>query len=232
MGSVHHHQAQARRFLSLARSDHNAGDYGRAANALARAASHAATAAVVERNWVHRYTRRRLTNYLFVMAAEGRISNGGVHIFRAIYQLPERLASVNAREAQRLSRQARNRVAMLIRSIEGAIAGRPVTGRSRRPVRPPRRPAPQSVAEIIALPDYREIAEAHHLVNAPLARRPDPHGFYPRGLTPPLCGCHPENLDLRREPSAIELSPLWKRALELTFRVKLPDTIPVRPAAA
>ena len=44
MGSVHHHQTQARRFLSLARSDHNAGDYARAANALARAASHAATA--------------------------------------------------------------------------------------------------------------------------------------------------------------------------------------------
>ena len=120
---------------------------------------------------------------------------------------------------------------MLIRSIEGAISGRPVTGRGRRPVPPPRRHAPQSIAEIIALPDYREIAAAHGLVNAPLARRPDPHGFYPRGLTPPPCGCHPENLDLRREPSAIEISPLWKRALERTFRVKLPDTIPVRGTA-
>ena len=120
---------------------------------------------------------------------------------------------------------------MIIRSIEGAIAGRPVTGRSRRPVPPPRRLAPGSVAEIIALPDYREIVAAHNLVNAPLARRPDPHGFYPRGLTPPPCGCHPDNTDLRREPSAIELSPLWKRALERTFRVKFPDTIPVRGTA-
>ena len=231
MGSVHHHQNQARRFLSLARSNHNAGDHLRAADALARAASHAATAAVVERNWVRRYTRRRLTNYLFLMAAEGRISNGGVKTFRNIYELSRRLAEAAPREAQRLCRQARNRVALLIRSIEGAIAGRPVTGRSRRPVPPPRRTAPQSVAEIIALPDYREIAAAHGLVNAPLARRPDPHGFYPRGLTPPPCGCHPENQDLRREPSAIELSPLWKRALELTFRVKFPNTIPVRGAA-
>ena len=228
MGSVHHHQTQARRFLSLARSDHNAGDHARAADALARAASHSATAAVVERNWVHRYTRRRLTNYLFVMAAEGRISNGGVRTFRHIYDLSRRLAEANPREGQRLCRQARNRVAMLIRSIEGAIAGRPVTGRGRRPVRPARRQAPVSIAEIIALPDYREIAEANGLVNAPLARRPDPHGFYPRGLTPPPCGCHPENPDLRREPSAIEISPLWKRALERTLRVKLPDTIPVR----
>ncbi len=231
MGSVHHHQNQARRFLSLARSDHNAGDHFRAADALTRAASHAATAAVVARNWVHRYTRRRLTNYLFLLAAEGRISNGGVRTFRNIYGLSRRLAQADPREAQRLCRQARNRVALLVRSIEGAIAGRPVTGRRRRPVRPPRRPAPQSVAEIIALPDYREIAEAHGLVNAPLARRPDPHGFYPRGLTPPPCGCHPVNLDLRREPSTIELSPLWKRALELAFRVKFPDAIPVRSMA-
>ncbi len=44
MSSVQHHQAQARRFLSLGRSDHNAGDYARAANAPARAASHAAAA--------------------------------------------------------------------------------------------------------------------------------------------------------------------------------------------
>ncbi len=137
MGSVQHHQTQARRFLSLARSDHNAGDHARAADALARAASHAATAAVVERNWFSRYTRRRLTNYLFLLAAEGRISNGGVRTFRHIYDLSRRLAEADPREARRLCRQARNRVAMLIRSIEGAISGRPVTGRGRRPVPPP-----------------------------------------------------------------------------------------------
>ena len=95
MGSVHHHQNQARRFLSLARSDHNAGDHLRAADALARAASHSATAAVVERNWFSRYTRRRLTNYLFLMAAEGRISNGGVRTFRHIYDLSRRLAEAD-----------------------------------------------------------------------------------------------------------------------------------------
>ena len=97
MGSVQHHQTQARRFLSLARSDHNAGDYARAANALARAASHAATAAAVEWIWINRYTRRRLTNYLFRMAAEGRISNGGVKTFRNIYHLPRRLAGSRPR---------------------------------------------------------------------------------------------------------------------------------------
>ena len=228
MGSVHHHQNQARRFLSLARSDHNAGDHLRAADALTRAASHAATAAVVERNWINRCTRRRLTNYLFLMAMEGRISNGGVKTFRNIYHLPDRLAEADPLEAQRLSRQALNRVAALIRSLEGAIAERPVTGRGRRSARPRWRPAPMTFSGIIALPDYRDIAEKYGLVDAPLARLPDPHDFYSRGLTPRPCSCHPADLTLRRDPSSIRLSPLWKRALERTFHTTYPDTIPVR----
>ena len=228
MGSVHHHQTQARRFLSLARSDHNAGDYHRAANALARAASHAATAANFHQGYFRRPTRRRLTSALFMLAGEGHVSNGGVRIFRKIYRLPERLAVASAREAQRLSRQARNRVALLIRSIAGAIAGRPVTGRSRRPPRPPSRPVPRSLAEIMALPDYQEIAQAHGLAQSPLARLPDHHNFYARGLTPRPCSCHPADLSRRGDPSTIELSPLWQRALEFTFHVPFPDTIPIR----
>ena len=232
MGSVHHHQAQARRFLSLARSDHNAGDYVRAANALARAASHAATAVVVHESDLRRCTRRKLTNRLFALAGQGRISNGGVRAFRNIYALPRRLAQADAGESQRLSRQARNRVALLVRSVEGAIAGRPVTGRARRPAPPPWRPAPRSVSELIALPDYREIARAHNLEGAPLARRPDPHGFYDRGQEPPRCPCHPVKLPLREEGDTIQLSPLWKRALERAFRAPFPNTIPISPAIA
>ena len=232
MGSVHHHQAQARRFLSLARSDHKGGDYARAANALARAASHAATAAFVHEAHFRRRTRRKLTNHLFALAAEGRISNSGVRVFRSIYELPDRLALAGPREAQRLSRQARNRVSMLVRSVEGALSGRLVTGRGRRPPRPPWRPAPRSVSQIIALPDYAEIASTHNLEGSPLAKRPDPHGFYDRGQTPPECPCHRVPLPRRNDSDTIELSPLWKRALERTFRIPFPDTIPISPAAA
>ena len=231
MGSVHHHQTQARRFLSLARSDHNSGKYDRAANALARAASHAATSALFHCALLRRPTRRKLTNTLFMLADAGQISNGGVRIFRSIYRLPDQLAAADTSQRQRLSRRARNRVAALIRSVEGAIAGRPTSGRGRRN-RPPRRPAPTCVPEIIALPDYKEIAKAHNLVGAPLSRRPDPHGFYARGETPRECPCHPVPLPLRDDRDTIELSPLWKRALERTFRVPFPDTIPVRPASA
>ena len=178
---------------------------------------------------IDRCTRRRLTNYLFLLAAEGRISNGGVKTFRNIYDLSRRLTeAADPREAQRLCRQARNRVSALLRSLEGAIAGRPVTGRSRRSPRPPSRPLPQSMAEIMALPDYPEIAQAHDLAQSPLARLPDPHDFYARGLTPRPCPCHPADLSRRGDPSTIELSPLWKRALEKTFHVPFPNTIPVR----
>lgn len=230
MASVFHHQAQARRFLSLARADHDTGDYARAANALTRAASHAATAVAVHETDLRRLSRRKLTNQIFALACQGRISNGCVRTFRNIYALADRLALANVRDAWRLSRQARNRVAMLVRSVEGALSGRPITGRARRPPRPPWRPAPRSVAQIIALPDYQEIIRAHNLEGAALARRPDPHGFYDRGQEPPRCPCHPVKLPLREEGDTIELSPLWKRALERTFRTSFPDTIPISPA--
>ena len=77
MGSVLHHQTQARRFLSLARSDHNSGKYDRAANALARAASHAATSALFHCALLRRPTRRKLTNTLFMLADAGRSPTEG-----------------------------------------------------------------------------------------------------------------------------------------------------------
>ena len=96
MGSVQHHQTQARRFLSLARSDLNSAEYHRAANALARAASHSATAAAVHWDFYERRTRRRLTNFLLILACESHISNGGVRIFRHIYRMPRLLARLCA----------------------------------------------------------------------------------------------------------------------------------------
>ena len=184
MGSVQHHQTQARRFLSLARSDLNSADYARAANALARAASHSATAAMFHRGLLSRATRRILTNTLFALAWDGHLSNGAVRTFRQIYQLPGRLAAASPDAARRLCRQARNRVSALIRSVAGAIAGRPVTGRGRRPPRPPWRPAPRSMTEIMALPNYKEIAAAYGLAGSPLARLPDHHTFTPAASLP------------------------------------------------
>ena len=121
---------------------------------------------------------------------------------------------------------------MLVRSVEGALSGRLVTGRGRRPPRHPWRAAPRSVSQIIALPDYRDIIRAHNLEGAPLARRPDPHGFYDRGQEPPRCPCRRVKLPRRDDSETIPPSPLWKRALERTFRFPFPDIIPISAPVA
>ena len=83
---------------------------------------------------------------------------------------------------------------------------------------------------------FPENLDSHHraynLEGAPLAKRPDLHGFYDRRHEPPRCPCHPVKLPLREEGDTIELSPLWQRALERAFRVPFPDTIPISPAIA
>lgn len=224
MASVPHHQAQAQRFLALARADYHAGDYDRAANALARSASHAATAALFHWDFLPKATRRRLTNWLFVLAHRGQISYGCVRTFRQIYELPDRLAAADPGSARRLTRRAVNRVSTMLRQIEGAIAGRPRVAPRRQ-----RRPRPQlnSIRDILALPDFKTIAAIHGLTRDPLAMRPDPHGMYSQGRTPIPCPCHPEPLDLCEEfPQTVTLSPLWRKALEKTFRMKIPAALP------
>lgn len=231
MGNVPHHQAQARRFVALARADHNAEDFTRAANALARAASHAATAALVHTNFVSRPTRRRLTNSLFALAHGGRLPFGAVRTFRRIYDLPAQLAAApDRRAAQRLTCRHRHRVAVLVRAVERAVAGRPQPAVRRRYtafISAPR-PVPTSMSDILALPNFKDIAAAHGLTDAPLLKRPDPHGMYQRGLTPRPCPCHPEPLDLSEPTGALPLSPLWQKALAHTFRCNIPQTLPFR----
>ena len=58
-----------------------------------------------------------------------------------------------------------------------------------------------------------------------MAKLPDAHGFYARGETPQKCPSHPEPLTLREDGDSIELSPLWKRALERAFRVSFPNLL-------
>ena len=79
----------------------------------------------------------------------------------------------------------------------------------------------------MALPRLNEIVASHNLEGAPYARRPDPHGFYDRGQTPPPCPCHPLRLGKHNDGPTVELSPLWQRALQKTFRVPFPDSIPI-----
>ena len=231
MGTVSHHQAQARRFLSLARADHDAGDYRRAAHALARAASHAATAGLVHQNLIRGPTRRRLTNCLFMLAAAGQIPFGAVKTFRRVYDLPAELAAAaDLGAAMRLARHAHRRVSALLRALERAVAGRPQPAVRRRFTdflnAPPPRPVPASIRDILALPNFKAIAAAHGLTDSPLLRRPDPHDMYRRGLTPLPCTCHPEPAALSEPDGDLPISPLWQAALKQTFKTKIPEALP------
>ena len=178
-------------------------------------------------------TRRRLTNRLFCMAHEGRMPFGVVKTFRRIYDLPARLAAASDYAgARRPVRRARNRVAAMVRAVERAVAGCPQLSvvRRRETFRfaAPPRPTPASMSEILALPDYAQIAAAHGLTGVPLRKRPDPHGLYQRGLSPKPCSCHPEPLDLSQERGnvPVPLSPLWQKALSQTFKRNFPDQLP------
>ena len=237
MGTVPHHQAQARRFLKLARADLNAGHGPRAANALARAASHAVTAAVRHWNPTLRPTRRKLTNAFFALAFAGQVTHGGVRTFRQIYRLPAAAAAgaADSRAAHQMLRRARNRVSALLRSVAQAIAGRPAGARPRQPslIQTPQGPIdPASLttlAAIRSLPGFAAVAEANNLTRLAVAKRPDPHGFYRLGCDPRPCACHPETRAMPGDANTCTLSPLWQQALEQAYGVKFPTKLTLLP---
>ena len=96
----------------------------------------------------------------------------------------------------------------------------------RKPHLPPL-PDLSHVSHIINLPNYAEIRSRFNLLDAPLEAAPDPHGAYDRGQPPRPCPCHQDLWDKHQagNPNRVTLSPIWRRALEKTFRVKLPDQL-------
>lgn len=126
-------------------------------------------------------------------------------------------------------RRMRRRVASLINHIQLLIAGKPKPVRHhKRFLRQPDRPADPnftSVQDILHLPNFEEIRQEFRLFSAPLAAEPDPHGWYERGDAPRRCQCHAHLWDKPQDPHRITLSPLWRRALEKTFRIQLPNPL-------
>ena len=121
----------------------------------------------------------------------------------------------------------RRRVASLITDTRHVIAGRPKPVRHhKRFLRQPDHPADPDftcIQDILRLPNFEEIRQQFRLFSAPLAAEPDPHGWYDRGDTPRRCQCHAHLWDKPQDPHRITLSPLWHRALEKTFRIRLPN---------
>lgn len=123
----------------------------------------------------------------------------------------------------------RRRVASLITDTRLLIAGRPKPVRHhKRFLRQPDHPADPnftSVQDILHLPNFEEIRQEFRLFSAPLAAEPDPHGCYDRGDIPRRCQCHAHLWDKPQDPHRITLSPLWHRALEQTYRIRLPNPL-------
>ncbi len=126
-------------------------------------------------------------------------------------------------------RRMRRRVASLITHAIRLIAGDPKPVRHHKLwLRQPDFPiAPDftCIQDILSLPNYHEITRKFRLHSAPLAAQPDPHGHYAQGEAPRRCPCHADLWAKPQDPHRITLSPLWQRALEKTFRIKLPNPL-------
>ena len=134
-----------------------------------------------------------------------------------------------AHPCQTSLRRMRRRVSSLITHAIRLIAGDPVPVRHHKLwLRQPDFPiAPDftSIQDILSLPNYNEITRKFKLHSAPLAAQPDPHGCYENGDAPRRCACHADLWAKPQDPHRITLSPLWQRALEKTFRIKLPNPL-------
>ena len=126
-------------------------------------------------------------------------------------------------------RRMRRRVSSLITHALRLIAGDPKPVRHHKLwLRQPDFPiAPDftCIQDILSLPNYNEITRKFRLHSAPLAAEPDPHGHYAHGEAPRRCTCHADLWAKPQDPHRITLSPLWQRALEKTFRIKLPTPL-------
>ena len=123
----------------------------------------------------------------------------------------------------------RRRVASLITHAQRLIAGDPKPVQHNKLwLRKPNLPVLPDltcVQDIFHLPNYQAIRERFRLQRIALAADPDPHGFYERGDVPRRCPCHAELWNKPRDPHRITLSPLWQRALQKTFRIRLPNQL-------
>ena len=120
-----HHLNRSNLYLRFSRTNAAVGDYHRAAGALTRAASHAATAAAV--HWHHRhYSRRRLNTALGGLLFDGLIRLTHLRTFREVYSLPAQVAAApTPNSARRILRTARRRVLRLLAAVSAAMSLRP-----------------------------------------------------------------------------------------------------------
>ena len=232
MGTVPHHQAKAAEYLQHADRAIADRDPPQAAVVLRRAFTHSLTAVAIHDGLRHK-SRRQLKHVLDSNVFKQCLSHDHLRTFRQVHSLPDHLLSrPRYADAAATLRRMRRRVASFISDCAAVIAGQPKPVRyHKRWLRYPNLPATptfDTVQDILSLPNYEDIKTRFRLFSAPLAASPDPHGWYQGGLTPRPCSCHQELWDRPQDESVISLSPFWRRALEKTFRIKLPQDLQLR----
>ncbi len=220
-----------------------------AAVALRRAATHAVTALAVNAGWKHK-SRFQLETVLHAAISSDILSRSHLKTFRQIHDLPQPLSLRGAKRRGNPAanppahpelvegyhpvepcpttlRRLRRRVASLIKAVAALIAGnpKPVRHHKRWQRKPdfPDLPRLTHVRQIMSLPNYQDIQDKFHLRRIPMDTDPDPHGHYERGDLPRYCSCHADLWNRPRDEHRITLSPPWRRALEKTLRVTLPN---------
>ena len=236
MGTISHHQAKAHQFVQ--RADRAIANHGpaQATAALRRAASHAVTALAVNAGWKHN-SRRQLETVLHAAVSGDTLSRSHLMTFRQVYTLwatppahPEPVEGCRPVEPCPIQlRRMRRRVAALIKAASAIIAGQPKPVRHhKRWQRDPNLPvAPDftCIQDITRLPNFLDIRQRFRLHRIALSALPDPHGHYAHGDTPRRCQCHAELWNQPQDHKHITLAPPWQKALERTFRIKLPDNL-------
>ena len=232
MATVEFHQDKAVAFLQ--RADHAIADLDpiRAAVALRRALTHALTALAVHDGCNHN-SRRQLEQVMYSNIFRQRLKRDHLKTFRQVHSIADHLASAHRSGDPAVPlRRMRRRVKSCIVDCAAAIAGQPKPVRHhKRRLRDPNHRVPDAFAtaqDILSLPNLDDIKRRFNLSNVPLAASPDPHGWYRYGMTPRPCPCHRKLWRLPEDDSVIILSPLWCRALEKTFWIKLPNPLSLR----
>ena len=119
-----HHLDRSRHYLDFVPGNIAAGDHARGAQALARSASHAVTAAAV--HWHHgHHSRRRLTTVLTDLVFSDRIAYAHLSTFRDVYRLLDQVADATPQRARQAVGRMRRRVSRLIAAIAAAIGSEP-----------------------------------------------------------------------------------------------------------
>ena len=124
MSTAAHHLERSRRYLRLSRANAAGAQHHRAADALRRSVTHAATAVMAAEGRPTR-TRRRLYRSLSHLVFSGSIPHAHLQTFRRVHDLPASLHSAAPADARRLLRTARARVGRLLKAVAGALPSIP-----------------------------------------------------------------------------------------------------------